>query len=57
MKLITLSGKLLGVYQDGEGFFARFKPDNDYEMDIPITREQFHKMGLGGKATLKLEVE
>lgn len=56
MKTLILTGEVKGVYQDGQGFYCRFKPDDDTEIDLPLNADQFHKLKCGkGKLTLEIE--
>ena len=55
---ITLSGKLIGCYQDETGFYARIEA-NDFpkqQAEIPISYEQFYKIRLG-QAELTIETK
>ena len=54
--MTMLKGKIVGVYHDERGKFARFVPeDKNHEIDIPITGEQFDSIVLG--KTIKIIVQ
>ena len=52
--ILKLEGKFIGVYQNEQGFFARFKI-GETEIHIICNSDTFHKAKFG-KATLTLEV-
>jgi hypothetical protein len=54
---VEINGKLIGVYQDHGGFFARFQPESEIsEVQVPITSQDFHGL-VFRDATLTLELK
>jgi hypothetical protein len=55
--MIIIEGKLVGVFQKDNFWFARITPDfKEFEVvDIPITIDQFHKLKLDVPAKITVE--
>jgi hypothetical protein len=56
MGKIEIKGRLIGVFQDETGFFARFESEDGLELHLPLTTSEFHGL-VFRPAILTLEIK